>query len=389
MPRRAHHDALSRAHPHGAQIEAFERANSLVLRLVGWMAIPCAILFSLVAHPLVRLVYGSKWDAAIPLLPYALAGGTAGALYQATTMLMLADVQHRGCAVAELLTLASIVICLFAVLPHGIAPYLGAVALVQSIVLLWMLRSLTRTAHFAAARSCAAWRPTRGRRIAAWLACAAAPPAASVLSVAGVSVLFGVTYGYRHSRLVSPRIPRIARIHSVAREVSLNGPIFLQKAMSPSAQAQDQAGLRRARHRRLSRRHEAARFPSPSHHRRRRLRRRVDPCAAATLPPNSRPHDRAASRRRKRLQAFTETHDGVEFAPALLGPAAAQSVTFYQAETGSSVLRDPGNGSAQPAAMEMTTLDALVRATPFERADFLKLDVQGYELEVLKGADRC
>ena len=91
--------------------------------------------------------------------------------------------------------------------------------------------------------------------------------------------------------------------------------------------------------------------------------------------------------RRKRLQAFTETHDGVEFAPALLGPAAAQSVTFYQAETGSSVLRDPGNGSAQPAAMEMTTLDALVRATPFEHADFLKLDVQGYELEVLKGAD--
>jgi hypothetical protein len=78
----------------------------------------------------------------------------------------------------------------------------------------------------------------------------------------------------------------------------------------------------------------------------------------------------------------------VEFAPALLGPAAAQGVTFYQAETGSSVLRDPGNSSAQPTAMEMTTLDAVVRATPFERADFLKLDVQGYELEVLKGAEQ-
>jgi hypothetical protein len=36
--------------------------------------------------------------------------------------------------------------------------------------------------------------------------------------------------------------------------------------------------------------------------------------------------------------------------------------------------------------MEMTTLDAVTRGTPFERADFLKLDVQGYELEVLKGA---
>jgi teichuronic acid exporter len=125
--------------------EAFERANGLVLRLVGWMAIPCALLFSVVAQPVVRLVYGSKWDAAIPLLPYALAGGTAGALYQATTTLMLADVQHRGCAVAELLTLASLVFCLFAVLPHGIAWYLAAVAMVQGAVLLWMLWSLRRT----------------------------------------------------------------------------------------------------------------------------------------------------------------------------------------------------------------------------------------------------
>jgi O-antigen/teichoic acid export membrane protein len=184
--------------------EAFERANSLVLRLVGWIAIPCAILFSLVAHPLVRLVYGSKWDAAIPLLPYALAGGTAGALYQATTMLMLADVQHRGCAVAELLTLASIVICLFAVLPHGIAPYLGAVALVQSIVLAWMLRSLTRTAALTPRAIVRGVLAPLAAAVIAWLACAAAPPAASPLSVAGVSVLFGVTYGFA-IRALCPR----------------------------------------------------------------------------------------------------------------------------------------------------------------------------------------
>jgi FkbM family methyltransferase len=92
--------------------------------------------------------------------------------------------------------------------------------------------------------------------------------------------------------------------------------------------------------------------------------------------------------RRERLQALAQGHETVEFAPVLLGPAAANRVTFYQAETGSSVLRDPGNNSAQSTAMEMTTLDAAVRATPFERADFLKLDVQGYELEVLKGAEQ-
>jgi FkbM family methyltransferase len=91
--------------------------------------------------------------------------------------------------------------------------------------------------------------------------------------------------------------------------------------------------------------------------------------------------------RRECLEELARIHDGVEFLPALLGPAAAQGVTFYQAETGSSVLRDPGNSSALQSAMEMTTLDDLVHATPFERADFLKLDVQGYELEVLKGAE--
>jgi FkbM family methyltransferase len=90
---------------------------------------------------------------------------------------------------------------------------------------------------------------------------------------------------------------------------------------------------------------------------------------------------------KERLQALAHVHSGVEFAPVLLGPAAAAGVIFYQAETGSSVLRDPGNTAALPAAMEMTTLDAVTRGTPFARADFLKLDVQGYELEVLKGAE--
>jgi FkbM family methyltransferase len=89
-----------------------------------------------------------------------------------------------------------------------------------------------------------------------------------------------------------------------------------------------------------------------------------------------------------RLEALAHVHVGVEFAPVLLGSAPAKGVTFYQDETGSSVLRDPGNGGAQPVSMEMTALDAVTRGTHFEHPDFLKLDVQGYELEVLKGAGR-
>ena len=172
--------------------ETFERANGLVLRLVGWMAIPCAMLFSLVAQPVVRLVYGAKWDAAIPLLPYALAGGTAGALYQTTTMLMLADIQHRACAVAELLTLATVAICLLVVLPHGIAPYLGAVAAVQSVVLLWMLWSLMRTGALSSRAIVRGVAAPLAAGTAAWLVCL---PVRATLPVAVLAVVFAAVYG--------------------------------------------------------------------------------------------------------------------------------------------------------------------------------------------------
>jgi FkbM family methyltransferase len=92
--------------------------------------------------------------------------------------------------------------------------------------------------------------------------------------------------------------------------------------------------------------------------------------------------------KKQRLEALTQLHNGVKLAPVLLGSAAASDVTFYQADTGSSVLPDPGNSSAQSTAMTMATLDAVTQGTYFERPDFLKLDVQGYEIEVLKGAER-
>jgi FkbM family methyltransferase len=92
--------------------------------------------------------------------------------------------------------------------------------------------------------------------------------------------------------------------------------------------------------------------------------------------------------RREQLEELKARHAGVELAAVLLGSTAAENVTFYQAETGSSVLRDAGNSAAQPTAMPMTTLDATTLGTEFERADFVKLDVQGYELAVLRGAER-
>jgi O-antigen/teichoic acid export membrane protein len=122
--------------------ELYSRANALILRMISWIVIPAAVLFSLVAGPLVRLLYGPKWDEAIPLLPWALAGGVVAALYQTTTILLLADIRQNRCVVAELLSLVSAVACLTLLLRRGFAAYLSGMAVTQMLTLVWMASPL-------------------------------------------------------------------------------------------------------------------------------------------------------------------------------------------------------------------------------------------------------
>ena len=72
---------------------------------------------------------------------------------------------------------------------------------------------------------------------------------------------------------------------------------------------------------------------------------------------------------------------------ALLGATAGQDVEFVQMETGSSVFEESSPYARNRLTKTLATLDNLLKAyTDFQKIDFLKLDVQGYELEVLKGA---
>jgi FkbM family methyltransferase len=70
---------------------------------------------------------------------------------------------------------------------------------------------------------------------------------------------------------------------------------------------------------------------------------------------------------------------------ALLGAECRDAVPFEAKGPGSSVLQSTGAASE----VRMQTLDAVCKGEAGRSPDYLKLDVQGFELEVLKGGTAC
>ena len=81
----------------------------------------------------------------------------------------------------------------------------------------------------------------------------------------------------------------------------------------------------------------------------------------------------------------------VRFEAALLASESGRVVTFYEMETGSSMLPENSNVARQETQLTTTTLDRIAADLP--QPIFLKIDAQGAELEILKGgqatAERC
>jgi FkbM family methyltransferase len=73
----------------------------------------------------------------------------------------------------------------------------------------------------------------------------------------------------------------------------------------------------------------------------------------------------------------------VDYKIALLG-AAETTVTFNIYETASSVLAEHYDTNAKTEKRNLTTLDLLLKDNKI-KPDFMKVDTQGYELEILKG----
>ncbi|WP_370326609.1 FkbM family methyltransferase [Euzebya sp.] len=90
------------------------------------------------------------------------------------------------------------------------------------------------------------------------------------------------------------------------------------------------------------------------------------------------------------LRSLVESgHGDVQLAIAVAGPKDGQSVNFYEMETGSSVLGELSDVSRTVTTAKVRTLDSIVADLPshWGAPDFIKVDVQGYELEVLRGAE--
>jgi FkbM family methyltransferase len=88
-------------------------------------------------------------------------------------------------------------------------------------------------------------------------------------------------------------------------------------------------------------------------------------------------------------EAVKKSPHHLAYTIALLGASNGREVEFVEMETGSSVFEESSPYDRRKVFKQLITLDTVLEKHPeFQQAQALKLDTQGYELEVLKGATR-
>ena len=82
-----------------------------------------------------------------------------------------------------------------------------------------------------------------------------------------------------------------------------------------------------------------------------------------------------------------QAYNDVEYKIALLG-ATESPVSFNIYDTASSVLIEHNTTNAKVETRNLIPLDKLLENSAFAQPDFIKIDTQGYELEILKGGEK-
>lgn len=96
------------------------------------------------------------------------------------------------------------------------------------------------------------------------------------------------------------------------------------------------------------------------------------------------PHGRA------QIETVRQRLPNIAIHATLVGAGEVESVPMHVAQSSSSLLRDAETDSYPVQHFPQTTVDAAVRGLYGGRVpELLKLDVQGYELEVLKGSEQA
>lgn len=88
------------------------------------------------------------------------------------------------------------------------------------------------------------------------------------------------------------------------------------------------------------------------------------------------------------LQEITRKYENVNLEMALLGDAERDNVEFFEMETGSSIYEENTHYDRKKVNLKMRTLDAVAEKYPVRGSCFIKMDVQGAEIDILKGASK-